>query len=113
MGGSYLTLLNTISNLGSAWPKFFVFILIDWLTLQRCIGLPEDRPSGEALSCPLKLGMDIKNGCVEVGGSCVKRIDGFYPLSICLIVLGLLVGHYFRKCLREFENARDDAWRAS
>lgn len=28
-GGTYLTLLNTLSNLGSAWPKFFMLAAVD------------------------------------------------------------------------------------
>lgn len=32
IGGSYMTLLNTISNLGSSWPKFFVFAAVDLFT---------------------------------------------------------------------------------
>jgi len=32
MGGAYLTLLNTIANIGVVVPKFFIYAAIDWLT---------------------------------------------------------------------------------
>jgi MFS transporter, PAT family, solute carrier family 33 (acetyl-CoA transportor), member 1 len=32
IGGTYMTLLNTIANLGGTWPKFFVLYLADFLS---------------------------------------------------------------------------------
>ena len=37
-GGSYLTLLNTISNMGVILPKLAIFASIDWLSTRACIG---------------------------------------------------------------------------
>lgn len=34
MGGTYMTLLNTLSNLGSMWPPTVTFFLIDYTTCQ-------------------------------------------------------------------------------
>jgi PAT family acetyl-CoA transporter-like MFS transporter 1 len=41
IGGSYMTLLNTISNLGSSWPKFFVFAAVDLFSCNK-----ESKPCG-------------------------------------------------------------------
>ncbi|GAQ86199.1 MFS transporter, PAT family, solute carrier family 33 (acetyl-CoA transportor), member 1,ACATN, SLC33A1 [Klebsormidium nitens] len=115
MGGTYLTLLNTIANLGSAWPRFFIFVLIDWLTVQSCRGADPARAAelGVPLSCPSKPESGIQNTCVEAGGTCVKFVDGFYPLSLGLISVGVVVGLYFRKRLRDLEEAKADVWRVS
>ena len=40
IGGTYLTLLNTVSNLGGTWPRFFVLAGVDFFTKATCI-LPE------------------------------------------------------------------------
>src|SRR5690606_29857724 len=39
IGGTYLTLLNTFSNLGGSWPKFFVLYFADALTESKCEGV--------------------------------------------------------------------------
>ena len=40
IGGTYLTLLNTVSNLGGTWPRYFVLRGVDFFTQAACI-LPE------------------------------------------------------------------------
>eukprot|EP00245_Coleochaete_scutata_P000776 TRINITY_DN1093_c0_g1_i1.p1 TRINITY_DN1093_c0_g1~~TRINITY_DN1093_c0_g1_i1.p1 ORF type:complete len:169 (+),score=16.49 TRINITY_DN1093_c0_g1_i1:3-509(+) len=110
MGGTYLTLLNTIANMGTAWPKFFVFMLIDLLTFQRCVGATS--PHGEMLKCPSKATMASSNPCVAGGGTCIKVVDGFYPLSLSLVVVGVGIGLFFRHKLQDLELAKDSAWRA-
>ncbi|KAL3680660.1 hypothetical protein R1sor_023616 [Riccia sorocarpa] len=109
MGGTYLTLLNTIANLGSAWPRFFIFILLDWLTVQECVGVG----TGDGvlpLACPTRKGSF--NPCTNAGGTCKITSDGFYPLSFAMILLGAFIGYLCRKRLSNLETAKVDAWRA-
>lgn len=40
IGGTYLTLLNTVSNLGGTWPRYFVLRGVDFFTQATC-SLPE------------------------------------------------------------------------
>lgn len=35
-GGTYMTLLNTLSNLGSAWSSSVAIGMIDFLTFKEC-----------------------------------------------------------------------------
>jgi len=35
-GGTYMTLLNTLSNLGGAWSSPVAFGMIDFLTFKQC-----------------------------------------------------------------------------
>eukprot|EP01132_Coremiostelium_polycephalum_P004246 gene4246-5315_t len=37
IGGTYVTLLNTIANFAGTYPKFFILMLIDQFTSSRCI----------------------------------------------------------------------------
>ena len=43
IGGTYMTLLNTMSNFGGSWPDTLMLWLVDPLTSKRCIiasGIP-------------------------------------------------------------------------
>ena len=35
-GGTYLTLLNTLSNFAGMWPKLPVMSAVDWLSVRKC-----------------------------------------------------------------------------
>ena len=36
IGGTYLTLLNTVTNLGGTWPRYFVLSGVDYFTKATC-----------------------------------------------------------------------------
>lgn len=38
IGGTYMTLLNTVSNLGGNWPATVALWLVDPLTRKECVG---------------------------------------------------------------------------
>jgi hypothetical protein len=38
IGGTYMTLLNTIANLGVKWPNQVVLFVVDWVTVKGCVG---------------------------------------------------------------------------
>lgn len=66
MGGAYLTLLNTIANMGVILPKTPVFAAMDVLTVSSC------RDSAgklvEDLTCPKKLReLTSGNPCTDAG----------------------------------------------
>lgn len=48
VGGTYMTLLNTVCNLGGNWPTTIMLWLVDVLTWRRC-ALPEGMPATGAL----------------------------------------------------------------
>jgi MFS transporter, PAT family, solute carrier family 33 (acetyl-CoA transportor), member 1 len=37
IGATYLTLLNTLANIGSNWPQTLSLYLADWLTYKQCV----------------------------------------------------------------------------
>lgn len=39
IGGTYMTLLNTVSNLGGNWPATVALWLVDPLTVKQCVGI--------------------------------------------------------------------------
>lgn len=82
IGGSYMTLLNTISNLGSSWPKFFVFAAVDRLSCKGdlpCSWLP-------------------------------AHTDGFYIVSAISFCIGVTWFAFFRKRLLALGRVDKKLW---
>ncbi|KAI8905077.1 acetyl-coenzyme A transporter 1-domain-containing protein [Gorgonomyces haynaldii] len=80
IGGTYMTLLNTLSNLGGTWPKYFILLAVDWLTVAPCSVDANIKCTDEK----------AKQQCLEVGGKCSMESDGYYTVSVVCVVLGVL-----------------------
>uniref|UniRef100_A0A6B2E495 Putative acetyl-coa transporter n=1 Tax=Phlebotomus kandelakii TaxID=1109342 RepID=A0A6B2E495_9DIPT len=79
VGGTYMTLLNTVSNLGGNWPSTVMLWLVDVLTWGRC-NIPDTETDNMCSS------QEQKDACSAVGGKCEIDIDGYYiECGICLI----------------------------
>ncbi|EFJ47264.1 hypothetical protein VOLCADRAFT_81605 [Volvox carteri f. nagariensis] len=91
MGGTYLTLLNTIANMGFMLPRTPLFWLMDALTVTRCTA-----PDGRALpySCPKKMTDMARRDsvCATLGGECSLASDGYYIVSVASLVVGVGLG---------------------
>ncbi|AFR98778.2 transporter protein [Cryptococcus neoformans C23] len=96
IGGTYMTLLNTVSNLGGTWPKPLILRSVDMLTVATC-----SVPSGSTTSLGSKpllsqsasdLGECVtehgKNLCAQAGGECIMQRDGYYIMSAVCVTLG-------------------------
>lgn len=107
MGGAYLTLLNTLANVGVVVPKLGVFAAMDALTLRKCVG------GGVAAACgPASAGGAADGACVEAGGRCVVGRDGFYVLSALSVALGAGILVWLHRVLPRLEQLPPSAWRA-
>ena len=113
MGGAYLTLLNTIANMGVILPKIGVFAMMDLLTRKTCqpkAGMPVLLSH---LTCTGSSNEGASgSGCAEAGGECVTLRDGFYPLSYCMVLVGVLLGIHFQRTLPRLEALPLERWRA-
>ncbi|MEW5299058.1 MAG: hypothetical protein WDW36_002107 [Sanguina aurantia] len=97
MGGAYLTLLNTITNMGYMLPRTPIFALMDVLTRSSC--LAPDGITDLQLTCPTKpkdlLG---PSPCTTAGGVCSMESDGFYIVAWVTLAIGTLFGvAYFQQ----------------
>lgn len=84
IGGTYMTLLNTVFNLGGNWPATLALCLVDPLSSKQCVITP---PDGVVRSCA---GPSDVQRCRDDGGACVTLIDGYYLECLACIVLGLV-----------------------
>ena len=81
VGGTYMTLLNTLSNLGGNWPTTVVLWLVDYLTWKRCSNSTDNDCSDGALK-------DVRNNPSPFYCSCtvvIKTVSSsfcFYRLAV-------------------------------
>eukprot|EP00752_Nemacystus_decipiens_P004361 g3985.t1 len=68
IGGTYMTLLNTMANLGGKWPNTLSLYMLERLTWKRCV----TQEAGDIVESD-----DGRDLCQETGGSCVIWLDGY------------------------------------
>lgn len=122
IGGTYMTLLATVSNLGGTFPKYFVLKLVDVFTSATCqppsaveiakLTLAEGKtPITTAFSCALEADKQI---CLEEGGNCVMHRDGYYITNILFVIVGaILFWTYIEKKALALQALPLRAWRVS
>ncbi|KAJ6574665.1 MFS general substrate transporter [Mycena capillaripes] len=127
IGGTYMTLLNTFTNLGGTWPKYFVlkgkkiyFLLcihvyspnlgVDLLTVAHC----QVKQAGselvvKAAECVSEQG---KTACSDVDGKCVTETDGYYMVSaLCMLFGVVFLFLYIMPTARKLQALPTSAWR--
>ncbi|KZT22107.1 MFS general substrate transporter [Neolentinus lepideus HHB14362 ss-1] len=82
IGGTYMTLLNTFTNLGGTWPRYFVLKGVDMFSVATC-----RVTEAVAAECVSEQG---KAHCADVGGECITERDGYYWVSVICITFGVL-----------------------
>lgn len=89
IGGTYMTLLNTVSNWGGTWPRIIILSMIDRLSEYECTELPfsTDKP-------PMAF---EKNQCLELGGKLITIRDGYYLTNAICILLGIVIFYAYLK----------------
>jgi hypothetical protein len=101
IGGTYMTLLNTVSNLGGTWPKPLILRAVDLLTRSVC---PE---TGK--ECTSEVG---KAACTAAGGRCVITRDGYFVMTaLCVVCSGLLLTTHILPTIKRLMGLPMSAWR--
>ncbi|KAH0538827.1 hypothetical protein FGG08_004603 [Glutinoglossum americanum] len=118
IGGTYMTLLATVVNLGGTFPRFFILKLVDSFTLATCFP-PAEPPTFElkaplvtqAFSCALEAD---KHLCKDGGGTCVIKQDGYYITNVLCVLIGALTFWGFIKpAAYRLQALPLKAWRAA
>ena len=79
LGGTYMTLLNTVSNLGGTWPRLPVMWLINRFTVYRC-----QVTGQEVRGSPELCGSDSDSDATLIQ-------DGYYVANGLCVVVGIAV----------------------
>ncbi|XP_029027529.1 acetyl-coenzyme A transporter 1 [Betta splendens] len=101
IGGTYMTLLNTVTNLGGNWPSTVALWLVDPLTSKECQGA-----AGQSCGSSEEAGL-----CVKEGGVCVTTMDGYYVESVVCVVIGLAWWIWLGKKMKRLQEQSPSAWR--
>lgn len=103
IGGTYMTLLNTVTNLGGNWPSTVALWMVDPLTSKECQGAV-----GQSCGSPEEAGL-----CTKEGGACVTTLDGYYVESVVCVVIGLAWWVWLGKKMRRLQDQSPAAWRCN
>lgn len=103
VGGTYLTLLNTLTNLGGNWCQTLALWLVDGLTWTNCLGA-----TIPGLHCSSKTNA---KDCTNAGGICQTWIDGYYVESIVCVVIGILWLRWKGQQTRSLQDLPESVWK--
>jgi len=81
VGGTYMTLLNTVTNLGGNWPATVALWLLDPLTSKSCSGTPLSNDCSNSA---------LEETCKAEGGLCLTLVDGYYVETVACVAIGFL-----------------------
>ncbi|XP_011291387.1 acetyl-coenzyme A transporter 1 [Musca domestica] len=105
VGGTYMTFLNTLSNLGGNWANTVILWLVDVLTWKECAHV--DDTLAEKNHCLTK---KQTQECTAAGGECKIVFDGYYIESIVCIIYGIVWLLLVRKWINYLQNLPNKAW---
>ncbi|EGO02780.1 hypothetical protein SERLA73DRAFT_47680 [Serpula lacrymans var. lacrymans S7.3] len=107
IGGTYMTLLNTFTNLGGTWPKYFILKGVDYFTVATC--RVDDDLLVKASECVSDHGKAL---CADINGECITERDGYYWISGFGLAFGIvfLIG-YVIPTARRLQALPVQAWR--
>jgi MFS transporter, PAT family, solute carrier family 33 (acetyl-CoA transportor), member 1 len=107
IGGTYMTLLNTISNLGSKWPNILSLWILPHITYSKCVSPLSADISWSDSNSDCHYNADI---CNENGGSCEIQFDGYTSLQIFCCVFGILWVALLGRSICKLELTSDSDW---
>ncbi|THU91656.1 hypothetical protein K435DRAFT_759029 [Dendrothele bispora CBS 962.96] len=110
IGGTYMTLLNTFTNLGGTWPKWFILKGVDAFSVATCKGNKAGTEiSVQASECVSDIG---KSMCRDIGGECVTETDGYYLVSAACLAFGVaFLILYIIPTARKLQELPASVWR--
>ncbi|ALC44911.1 CG9706, partial [Drosophila busckii] len=108
VGGTYMTFLNTLCNLGGNWPNTVVLWLVDVLTLKQCTRQQdnhcEDKQQEQAI-----LIISLQD-CLGGDGQCEIVYDGYYVEAVVLTIYGIIWILVARKWILYLQDLPTKAW---
>lgn len=105
LGGTYMTLLNTMSNLGGTWPKFFIMTLINNTTIYECEISPDkyEYLTGTPQEC-----------IYEKFGTATLVREGYYTVNMFCCLFGIILYWTFlRRNANILNKLPTEAWKVT
>ncbi|KAF9473190.1 hypothetical protein BDN70DRAFT_405806 [Pholiota conissans] len=106
IGGTYMTLLNTFTNMGGTWPKWFVLKGIDLFSVATC-KVPD--AAVDVKECISDHGKAL---CKDINGVCITETDGYYIISAISIGFGIIfLVAFILPTARKLQRLPTSVWR--
>ncbi|TFK36781.1 acetyl-coenzyme A transporter 1-domain-containing protein [Crucibulum laeve] len=110
IGGTYMTLLNTFTNMGGTWPKWFILKGVDLFSVATC------KVSDAGVDIAVKAAECVSDHgkalCKDINGTCVTETDGYYVVSALCMVFGVIfLVAYIIPTARKLQALPTSAWR--
>ncbi|XP_022174756.1 acetyl-coenzyme A transporter 1-like [Myzus persicae] len=99
-GGTYMTLLTTLSNLGTLWAKSAAIGLVDVLTFKECSFDSKNNCSTS----------NLQNMCKLKGGDCIVIVNGYYVESVVFTIFGIIWYFIFKNILKHLQSKSPSHW---
>jgi PAT family acetyl-CoA transporter-like MFS transporter 1 len=126
IGGTFMTLSNTMTNLGNMWPSSFVLWFVDIITHKNCV-LEEEEVSltplistfnstisnlnATLLEDNVCYGADEVKACKAGGLTCETITEGYYILSIVCFGIGLTWLVWGWRTIKRLQEVEVHEWR--
>jgi len=112
VGGTYMTLLNTLTNLGGNWPATLALWAVDHLTWKRCQFDLKDVKSSNISIANVCDGSEETQECESGGGTCLVDLDGYFVESFIAVIFGMLwLALWGWKVIQKLQSADEKDWR--
>jgi len=113
IGGTYMTLLNTLANLGNMWPAPFALKLLGLLEKTDCLNKATTSAAVLVVSNATCKGEEGIKQCADALGNCVRTTDGYSLWVVVLTVAGFGWLALFYRMIKKLEAADISGWRDS
>lgn len=115
IGGTYMTLLATVCNLGGTFPRFFVLRMVDAFTVATCLPSSMTKSAAAADQSPFSCAVQAdKERCHAAGRVCEMQRDGYHTVNILCVLIGVVTFVLFiRPRVLQLQALPLRAWRLS
>ena len=115
IGGTYMTLLNTVTNMGSKWPNATALYLLPKLTYSVCTTKKNyyetSLPSQSLIDKLLKYDCSHSSTtCIANGGRCNIILDGYTIETVLCVIIGIIWIFVFRDTVAKLQSLPFRDW---
>lgn len=111
IGGTYMTLLNTITNLGGNWPSTTSLWLVDKLTFQNCSHIcTSEVINATTISSNQNRIEPTELPNIICENQCIRTLDGYYIECAVCVVIGFIWLQWGSGKLRRLQSLPPVAW---
>lgn len=119
VGGTYMTFLNTLTNLGGNWPATLALWWVDVLTYKKCdlsslVDFKSQNMTNtqiDELKTNICYSKEESNTCEKAGAKCVTEVEGYYVESVICVSLGFLwLGLWGWRTIKRLQSASEEDW---